>query len=58
MPTIQQVTNKATKSHVDAFDGLLRELKNSNRNLHLIIFLNSSDRRKPCKEDYRPQSIH
>ena len=27
MPTIQQVTNKATKSHVDAFDGLLRELK-------------------------------
>ena len=39
MPTIQQVTNKATKSHVDAFDGLLRELKNSNRNLHFIIFL-------------------
>ena len=58
MPTSQQVTNKATKSHVDAFDDLLRELKNLIHNLHIIIFLNSTDRRKPCQEDYRPQLIH
>ena len=50
MPTIQQVTNKATKSHVDAFDDLLRELKNLNRNLDLIIYLNSTDRRKPYRK--------